>query len=311
MKELNSLLKELQQEEWRQATVSLYIVKRVLKKRQAQYSVHQVNVDESLRKKLHSIAIKRISLADNVTGYDFNTADLDNNMLGIKMSETDFQTIIDAINADETPKFITKYDQLVDTWLYIARLDLKGKQPIYSARQISKSWSTKKVNQLVNVIFQDNMLVDIEQENIFRIDGKVDFLSHNGMLFIADKKNFEAALNFREGMERNRDVIVEEFKKANIFVDADEINRLVGDNLKRLRKLSQIKKAGYYQDKNFLENLRTANDAEEWDIKYSGEGKIVVNEEDIDTVLRVLNNGRLRSIINDENFDVDVKHKIP
>lgn len=59
----------------------------------------------------------------------------------------------------------------------------------------------------------------------------------------------------------------------------------------------------------FLLNLKRVNDEEDWGITYSAEGKILVNANDIDTVLRVLNNDRLTSKIDEENFDVDVKHK--
>lgn len=154
------------------------------------------------------------------------------------------------------------------------------------------------------------MLMDLEQKEIFRIDGKVDFFSFNGCIFIANKKNFETALNFREGMERNRDEIVNDFKDLKIFADADEISRLVGDNVKRLRKLSQVKKAGYYKEIGFMKNLKRVNEEENWGIQYSEDGKLLVTENDIDTVLKVLNNDRLTSKINQENFDVDVKYSL-
>ena len=44
-------------------------------------------------------------------------------------------------------------------------------------------------------------------------------------------------------------------------------------------------------------------------IQYSDEGKLIVTEDDIDIVLKVFNNDCLTSKINQENFDVDVKHK--
>ncbi|MBX9723946.1 MAG: DUF4868 domain-containing protein, partial [Candidatus Obscuribacterales bacterium] len=178
------------------------------------------------------------------------------------------------------------------------------------ARRVSEGWTTKKVSQLISMIFQDNMLVDIDQKEIFRIDGKVDFFSYDGTTFIADKKNFETALNFREGMERNRDEIVDEFHTLNLFENATEISTLVGNNIRRLRRLSQVKKAAYYKDANFLANLKRVNAEEGWGIKYSADGKLLVTEEDIEIVLRVLNNDRLTSKINSENFDVDVKHKL-
>jgi hypothetical protein len=46
------------------------------------------------------------------------------------------------------------------------------------------------------------------------------------------------------------------------------------------------------------------NDEENWGIKYSADGKLLVTEDDIETVLRVLNNDRLTSKINSENFDI-------
>ena len=164
--------------------------------------------------------------------------------------------------------------------------------------------------QLISMIFKDNMLIDIEQQQIFRIDGKIDFFSYDGITFIADKRNFETALNFREGMENNRDEIVEEFKVLKLFDNAADVSSFVGNNIKRLRRLSQIKKSGYYKDPKFLENLKKVNDEENWGIKYSETGQLLVTEDDIETVLRVLNNDRLTSKINAENFDVDVKHKL-
>lgn len=310
MEQKKKLLKKIKTLDWNRARVSLYLVKRELVHRKATYDVLQVNVDTKLRKKLRGITNSKIQQSNAAVEYDFNTADLDDNLLGIATSETDFQSIIDVIAAEEEPVLADSIEQLIDSWLYIARLDLAGEPPLYAARRVSEGWTTKKVSQLISMIFQNSMLVDIEQKEIFRIDGKVDFFSYDGTTFIADKKNFETALNFREGMERNRDEIVGEFHTLNLFDNASEVSTLVGDNIRRLRRLSQVKKAGYYKDDNFLANLKRVNDEEGWGIRYSADGKLLVTEDDIETVLRVLNNDRLTSKINSENFDVDVKHKL-
>lgn len=310
MEEKKKLLAKIKKLDWSRAKVSLYLVKRELVHREATYDVLQVNADDNLRKRLRGIAGGKIQQSNNALEYDFNTADLDDNLLGIATSETDFQSIIDVIAAEDEPDFADTIEQLIDSWLYIARLDLAGEPPLYAARRISEGWTTKKVTQLISMIFTNNMLMDIEQKEIFRIDGKVDFFSYDGTTFIADKKNFETALNFREGMEKNRDEIIEEFHTLNLFENATEVSTLVGNNMRRLRRLSQVKRAGYYKDTNFLANLKRVNDEEGWGIKYSADGKLLVTEEDIETVLRVLNNDRLTSKINSENFDVDVKHKL-
>jgi hypothetical protein len=308
MKNLQESFNKVKEINWNEAVVSFYVVKRKLVRREAKYKILQVNVDEKLRKKLRKVANDKVQKSNQALEYDFNTSDLDDNVLGIPIEETDLKELIDSIIAEEAPETANSYEALIGSWIYIARLE-KDEQILYSVRRVSEGWTTKKVSQLINMVFNNNMLVNIEQKEIFRIDGKVDFFSFNDVIFIADKKNFEAALNFREGMEKNRDEIVKEFKQANLFVDADEISNMVGNNIKRLRKLSQVKKAGYYKEKNFLQNLKQVNEDENWGIQYSDDGKLIVTEEDIETVLTVLNNSRLKSPINQESFDVDVKHK--
>lgn len=309
MEELQNSFNEVKEINWNEAVVSFYVVKRRLANREAKYEILQVNVDENLRKKLRKVANDKVKRSNQALEYDFNTSDLDDNVLGIATEETDLKKLIDSIIAEEAPKTADSYEDLIGSWIYIARLE-KDEQILYSVRRVSEGWTTKKVSQLINMIFDNNMLVDIEQKEIFRIDGKVDFFSFNGMIFIADKKNFETALNFREGMERNRDEIVEEFKETNLFVDADEISNLVGNNIKRLRKLSQVKKSGYYKEQHFLQSLKQVNETENWGIQYSEDGKLIVTEDDIETILTILNNSRLKSPINQESFDVDVKHKL-
>jgi hypothetical protein len=308
MENLQNNFNEVKDINWSEATVSFYVVKRKLVNRKAKYEILQVNADEELRKKLRKVASNKVAKSNQTLEYDFNTSDLDNNVLGISTKETDLQQLIDSITAEEQPKTADSYESLIGSWIYIARLEKDG-QILYSVRRVSEGWTTKKVSQFINLIFENNMLIDIEQKEIFRIDNKIDFFSFNGVIFIADKKNFETALNFREGMERNRDEIVEEFKEENLFVDANEISKLVGDNIKRLRKLSQVKKSGYYKEQQFLKNLNEVNQKEDWGLQYSEEGKLIVTENDIDIILKVLNNDRLTSKINQENFDVDVKHK--
>ncbi|MEA5112922.1 MAG: DUF4868 domain-containing protein [Geobacteraceae bacterium] len=310
MNTLKNTLDTIKKIDWDSASVSFFVVKRKLIQRSAKYDIFHVNVDEPLRKKLRGITSGKIKKSNVAIEYDFNTVDLDDNLLGLPTTDTDLHAILQTLQDDEDPPTVDQYEALLGSWLYIARLDIKDQPPLFSARRVSEGWTTKKVMQLINMVFQNNMLVDLGEQEIFRIDGKVDFFTYDGFIFIADKKNFETALNFREGMERNRDEIVKEFSSLGLFENATAISDLVGNNLRHLRRLSQVKKAGYYKDPNFLANLRKVSEEDGWGIQYSHEGKLLVTEDDIETVLRVLNNDRLTSKINAENFDVDVKHKL-
>ncbi len=310
MSNLKKIFKEVKKQNWSKATVSFYIAKRRLQKHKAHYSVLQVNTDVRLRKKLRTVAVGWISKANNVREYDHITSDLDGDVLGIDTDGTDFQALVDMIMGEKSPEFVSGHSELLGAWMYIARLDLPNLNPLFAVRRVSGMWTTKKVSQVISMFFKDSMLFDLDQKELFRIDGKIDFYAFSGLIFVADKRNFEAVLNFREGMERSRDEMVNEFKKERLFEDAEKVGQLVGDNLRRLRKLSQVKKAGYYKDKNFIEKLKKISVEDGWGLEFSDDGKLMVDEESIDVVLRVLNNDRLTSKINEEDFDVDVKHPI-
>ena len=296
---------------WNNSVVSLFIAHRELdpNSREATYAVLNVNADDKLRKRLRSIACRTIAGSNKVIAYDFNTVDHDDDFLGVSTSETDMQSIIDQITTS-TPISVTKVEDLLDAWIYIVRLSVRGEEPLFSVRQISKGWTTKKVAQLASLIFKDNVLMDIEEDQVFKIDNKLDFFSHAGVVFIADKKNFELAMNFRIGMEKNRDGIVGEFVASKVLNSSNKLAALVGNNLRRLRKLAQVKKSGYYNDPSFMSRLKAVNATERWGLTYLPDGTLDITEDNIDDVLRILNNDRLRSPINNENFDVDVKHKL-
>ena len=296
---------------WDRAVVSLFIVHRRISPQThlASYSVLGVNLDEKLRKKLRGISQAVLAAANQVSAYEFNSSDQDNDFLGISTAETDMAQILSQITSGSIAT-AARYDDLVNSWLYIARLDAPNQPPLFAVRRISQVWTTKKVSQLINMAFSNNMLIDIEQDSVFKIDRHIDFFAHEDAIFIADKKNFETAMNFRVGMENTRDELARELVDSHVLDASDAFLALIGNNLRRLRKLSQVKKSGYYKNAAFMERLKAINRKEKWGLLYSRSGTLTVNESNIDVVLRVLNNDRLRSPINAENFDVEVKRKI-
>lgn len=174
MDELKNTLDTIKTIDWDSASVSFFVVKRKLIQRSAKYDIFHVNVDEPLRKKLRGITSGKIKKSNVAIEYDFNTADLDDNLLGLPTADTDLQAILQTLQDDEDPPTVDQYEALLGSWLYIARLDIKDQPPLFSARRVSEGWTTKKVMQLINMVFQNNMLVDLGEQEIFRIDGKVD-----------------------------------------------------------------------------------------------------------------------------------------
>ncbi len=308
------ILKTIKKIPWKEAEVSFYVVRRKLVSRSATYLSKQVGIHQTLEKKLRKLVYEKINDSNEVREYDFNTADLnDGELLTIPLEENDLLQILEALQGTKKVPFAASKDDLVGSWMYIVRLDLdvENQSPLFFARKVSATWQAKNVSSWrMNLVWKDNMLVDLGETVVLPIDKKVDFFSYDGMVFILHKVNFETALNFRDGMKRNRDEVVQEFETLGIFDKASEVSRLVGDNLRHLRKLSQVKKAGYYCQEKYMKRLREVNDQEGWGLEYTPDGKIMVTERNIKDVLTYLNNDRLISLINSEVYDVDVKRKI-
>lgn len=127
--------------------------------------------------------------------------------------------------------------------------------------------------------------------------------------FIAAKAAFETSMNFREGMKAKGKELLETFTKMAFLSDVKPIRKYVGDNLNHLRKLAAIRTAGYYNQADYVASLMRVVKSEKWGLKIEG-GKIVVEDETIELLLKLLNHDRLRSPINGEVFDSSVKKAV-
>lgn len=300
----------LRQTDFKSWTTTIWLVKRHLDAdKKAHYSVLRVDTDKKLQNKLKKAVTDRMQGADyKLDEYDFLTADQDDRLLTIDSAETDFIKIQSEIDKGIDNKKVEKYEDLLNSWAYVIKLEHQG-SAVYGVRKINKFTQAAKLKAVSYFIFEDKKLVDLDDKHVFALDTHIDFFAYDDTTFIANKREFESVLNFREGMEKNRDTILTEFVTLKVFVDVESIRLVVGENLHLLRKMSSIQKSGYYKDKKFLAELIKKNVEKGWNLKVE-HGAIVVNESNVDLVLKLLNNERVESQINQEVFDAIVKKKV-
>lgn len=306
---LTTTLKNLKSIPLQEFHPALWIVKRSLRALTANYSVASVKTERKLQQKLRSILAGSIASGNHVEPYEYLTADQEEDTaLTLDMSETDLATIAGQIaDGSDNPR-IEKPEDLFDSWAYVIEMK-RGKESLLGLRKISDGWKLKQKDKFLTAAFRDGVLVDYEEAEIFRLERKLDCFAYDGSVFILDKKQFEAALNFRAGMEKNRNELLSDFEKVGVVTDIEIIRIKIGTRLSYLRKISTIKKNGYYKQKAFLSGVKTVSAEQGWDISFDGD-RIIVTEENVDLILTLLNNDRLASLINQEIFDVDVKKKV-
>lgn len=301
-------LRTLQQADWAGATASLWIVKRRLAERRARYEVLGVDIDARLQQRLHREVAELVAQPKRMAAYEFVSEDQDDTVLTLASDETDFPLIETQIDRGLDAPRAKSIDDLLNSWCYVVRLQRKESR-VHAVKKTAAQSSTRRVRGLRNLLWEDHMLIDLDERQVFTLASGFDFFAHGGTLFICNKRQFESALNFRLGMERVRDAVLQEFEEAGIFVDVAPLRDAVGTSLPRLRRVSALDRNGYYRDRRFMQRLLELNDKEGWGLNVQG-GRIVVDEGNVDTVLLLLNNGRLRSPVNQETFDALVKKKV-
>lgn len=299
-------LKEIKEIDFSEWSVSFWLVKRKIAQKKANYDVLRVRTDKKLQKRFLGYLKKQLQNKDfHLALYDFNNADGDDTLFTLDTNVTDFVKVAVKIENGFNSPFAQSYDELLNSWAYISVFE-KDDKKLYAWRKINSDTQPKKVRSKNAVFFQNHKLVDIEDKEVFLIDPVYDFFVYDGTTFIANKKQFESSMNFREGMKANSEEVLTDFIALNIFDNVDIIREFVGINLHHLRKLSSIKKSGYYKQSDYIQKLIHVNKKEKWDLKIL-DNKIIVEKETVELLLKLLNNDRLRSPINDEFFDSAAK----
>jgi hypothetical protein len=303
------LLKKLKGFDLNKSAVSFWLVKRRTAYREATYSVLRVDIDEKLLSRFRGYFRDQVQGRHlHLVEYDYSTTDGDDVLLTLRADDTDFSKVQAAIENGFDNQRARQYSDLLNSWAYVVFFE-DGNDRVFAWRKINAMTQPKKVLSRKALFFKDHRLMDIADEEVFLIDPHFDFFIFEGLAFIAHKKDFESSMNFREGMKALGENFLNEFESLGFLNDLGPIREYVGDNLHHLRKLASIRKAGYYKQPDYMEQLIHVSAAEGWNLKIA-EGKIVVEPEMIDLLLKLLNNDRLRSPINNEMFDSSAKQPV-
>jgi len=299
-------LKTLNLAEW---TPTFWLVKRKAVHREANYSVLRVEIDAKLGRRFRGYVKQQLQTRDfHLEAYELTNADTEDVLLTVDAEATDFPKVAGAIGRGFDNPLAKEYDELLNSWAYVVQFH-KGSESLFAWRKVSTMTDPKKVKSRKATFFTNHKLVDIDEETVFLIDPRFDFFVFGGTTFIANKRDFEISMNFREGMKAHGEELLKEFSKMRFLSDVAPIREYVGDNLNHLRKLASIKKAGYYLKPDYVSNLMKVCRDEGWELKIA-DGNITVEVGTMDLLLKLLNNDRLRSPINNEFFDSAVKKTV-
>ncbi|WP_435277370.1 Kiwa anti-phage protein KwaB-like domain-containing protein (plasmid) [Psychrobium sp. nBUS_13] len=141
---------------------------------------------------------------------------------------------------------------------------------------------------------------------MFTFRNAIDFLAFGDDVFIRDKAKYELGLNIREGLEAKRDILADAFAQHGIVACVDDLKVAIGTNKTLLRRLVAIEQTRYFEDQEFIEDMKTAIDDHKFDLPSNDDGKFIIDENNIDLFLKLVNDKRFISLIKKQMVDADV-----
>jgi hypothetical protein len=310
-KTLKQRYNELKKEAFTSHIFQLAIIKEYKRDRQSHYNIRYVEIDDKLKKRLGSILKNCI---DNSNSFEEYKIDGNENEVGeikgINFQETDYYKIHEKLMTIQPQEFlISNIDELVQAKAYLIVVRNKDKIIATGYKVIPENWKLKKTKGLIPLLFKNNRFEDIDDTPVFSISNLIDFMYYQDALFILCKKNFEHGLNFRDGMKAKAAVFYDSIEKIGLIKNIEILKELVGDNQKYLRKLMVVENLGLYKESEFIKNVDKYSRLYHWDVELI-DGKFVLDENNIEALLSLLQNKRLKSEITEEFFDVDSARKV-
>lgn len=238
--------------------------------------------------------------------YQALTADVDEDRALVDgRGDTDFSTIIEKIEegADNDP--IEDIRQFNNAWALVFEFS-GANNKFYAFSKVKGGWNLKSTRTVKNWVFNEGQFKKVEAENIFSFRNAIDFVAYGDDVFIRDKANYELGLNIREGLEAKRDVLADAFAQHGIVACVDELKVAIGTNKTLLRRLVAIEETRYFEDQEFIEDMKSAIGEHAFDLPENENGQFIIDENNVDLFLKLVNDKRFISLIKKQMVDADV-----
>ncbi|EAS44795.1 DUF4868 domain-containing protein [Photobacterium profundum] len=243
----------------------------------------------------------------NLAAYSALTVDTDEDRALVhSIQETDFLTIITKVRQGADNEPVENIQEFNNAWALVVEFTLEN-HTFYAFSKVKGGWNLKRTSSAKNWIFSDGDFKKVEVDKIFTFRDYFDFIAYGDDVFIRDKANYELGLNIREGLEAKRDVLVDALAEQGIITSVDDLKIAIGTNKTLLRRLVAVEETRYYEDQQFIEEMKEVVDKHGWhsNLTVDDNGKFIIDENNIDLFLKLINDKRFISLIKKQMVDAD------
>jgi len=267
------------------------------------YTAHFVRTDPQLDALLKNLVIHELNRIIEFSAYTYLAETNENSCLAVQTNETDFDYLKTQVDRPEPECEAGGIKDLKGAQGYLVKFT-NNNETIYAVKRSTATWKTSYPKKFINMIFRDGELAAAE-DNTFSIEKNFDFYCKETLLFIANKRAFESALEHRVAYVQKFTDLQADSSFCSLFTDLQPLISYVGNNSIQLRRMAVVEQKGIYSRPNFLTNLKQVNNSRNWGMNFDPTtNKIIACNLTAKTILQVLLDHRLMSEITSNVYDV-------
>ncbi|MFO1447921.1 MAG: DUF4868 domain-containing protein [Opitutaceae bacterium] len=268
------------------------------------FGVRRLDTAKELQSRLAGVVQETVEKAKRLERYTFEGAVEAETALVEKLDDTAFKSILDLVSKAGPEDLVKTEKHLHAAYGYLIQIQPTNQPSLFAFRRVQTTWKVKKLTNLINALFKEKTLITANEEKIFRFDRKIDFFANDGVVFILDKSGFENALNFRVGMERKRDELIQNLETTQLYLNLDLVKSLSTTHVRWLKKLAGAHSLGKCLDPKWVQQLLVCCKDQVWPVKEVG-GKIEITPENCELIVRLMNYDLLQSPVDHALFKID------
>lgn len=301
--------KQILKIDWSNSIISFYVGYRKFQNK-TPYSILSILKGDKQDKLFRKFLQRKLDVKHEFSAYTFTPPSSHSAVLTTPAAEYPYyQNLYSALNSEKMDS-VKKYEMVIKGHFYVLCYTPKdGGEPLYAFRRMEKKYNVLNNERLTKFLWNENGFFDIENKPSFKLDGFFDYIVYNNMIFIFNQKNFEYILNVKDAIVNLSKRIINNLGEIGIIENPKDFESIVGCNMHHLRRVANIESEGYYKDEKYVKNmLKIIKEKKQWNIQLNEDAtKIVVTPENMVSVVKVLTNNRLFSLISEEEFDIDGK----
>jgi len=216
----------------------------------------------------------------------------------IQVSNPDIEVFKDS-KTNKIFGYIVKIENANETLFLFRKYAEKKLLEADKISMLLKNGNFQKLNYKV-------MALDTTYDAALILNEGVDLLQ--SQVFIFNRSKFESMFSFIDFYENEINETIKEITDMTLFDNVDEFIEICKNDSRMIKKFARIIKAGEFS-KMSKENAQHVKDKFNISWDFSKDGEIVVNKDNIWSILRFLDDDYLHSDITDANYESHSKLK--